>query len=73
MLDTQLMTIPDFLATTKMSRATLYRLWNKGEGPKIVMLGRVVRISQLALDEWIHGREKDTDGRKVVKVCKEIV
>lgn len=46
-----------FCARQKISRAHLYNLLARGEGPRIYKIGRLVRVSAEAEAEWVRQRE----------------
>ena len=52
-----LLTIPEAAASLRLSRAKVYRLIYF-EGLPVVHFGRSVRVSVIALQEWIERREK---------------
>jgi excisionase family DNA binding protein len=45
-----------------ISRALLYKLMMKGEGPPTIRFGRSVRILLASLQGWAEQREKDQQG-----------
>ena len=45
-----------------ISRALLYKLLRKGEGPLTVRFDGSIRIRAVALQEWVEQREKDQSG-----------
>jgi excisionase family DNA binding protein len=52
-----LLSIPEVCESLRLSRAKVYRLIYY-EGLPVVHFGRAVRVSVLALQEWIERREK---------------
>lgn len=53
----QSLTIPEWCARHKLSRATFYNLARVGKAPRIMKAGRSVRISEAADAEWLRARE----------------
>jgi excisionase family DNA binding protein len=51
------LSIPEVCESLRLSRAKVYRLIYY-EGLPVVHFGRAVRVSVLALQEWIERREK---------------
>ena len=49
--------IPEVCESLRLSRAKVYRLIYY-EGLPVVHFGRAVRVSAVALEEWIERREK---------------
>jgi hypothetical protein len=45
-------TIDEFCKAERISRAFLYKLWAKGNGPRYYLVGTVRRISHQARLEW---------------------
>lgn len=52
-----LFTIPEAAAALRLSRAKVYRLIYY-EGLPVVHFGRAVRVSVIALQEWLEERDK---------------
>jgi excisionase family DNA binding protein len=52
-----LLSIPEVCESLRLSRAKVYRLIYY-EGLPVLHFGRSVRVSVLALEEWIERREK---------------
>ncbi len=50
-------TVNEFCAWAKISRSTVYQLWETGEGPKFFKAGTAVRITRRAAVEWLSERE----------------
>ena len=50
------LSIPEVCASLRLSRAKVYRLISY-EGLPVVHFGRAVRVSVIALQEWIERRE----------------
>lgn len=48
-------------AVTGIERWRLYDLLSRGEGPRHIRIGRVIRISETALADWIAAREKQAE------------
>ncbi len=57
MLQPLLLSIPEVCESLRLSRAKVYRLIYY-EGLPVLHFGRSVRVSVLALEEWIERREK---------------
>jgi predicted DNA-binding transcriptional regulator AlpA len=57
-LDNEVLTIPQFCARYRLSRATLYGLWQAGEGPKFFKVGTSVRITGNSARAWLRQREQ---------------
>jgi hypothetical protein len=51
-------TISEFCEAERISRAMLYKLWNRGNGPRFYYVGTVRRISHEARLEWQYHMEK---------------
>lgn len=56
-----LLTIPQAARSLGISRAKLYALIAKREGPPVVRLGRSVRVSVASLRRWIEEQEQDPE------------
>ena len=54
-----LLTIPQTARSLNISRAKLYSLIAKGEGPPVVHLGRSVRVSTISLRKWVEEIERE--------------
>lgn len=52
-----LLNIPEVAASLRLSRAMVYKLIDV-EGLPVVRFGRSVRVSVIALQEWVEQREK---------------
>ena len=50
-------TIAEFCSVERISRAHLYNLWNRGEGPRFYLVGNRRRITEEARLEWQRDRE----------------
>ena len=57
MLQPLLLSIPEVCESLRLSRAKVYRLIYYESLP-VVHFGRAVRVSVMALEEWIERREK---------------
>jgi excisionase family DNA binding protein len=57
MVQPLLLTIPEAAVSLRLSRAKVYRLIDV-EGLPVVRFGRAVRVSVIALQEWVEQREK---------------
>lgn len=55
----QSLTIAEWCARHKLSRATFYNLAQAGKAPRIMKVGRSVRISEAADAEWLSAREAE--------------
>ena len=53
----QSFTIKQFCHAENISRAFLYKLWDKGLGPRRYKIGGSVRISAEAREEWRSANE----------------
>ena len=53
-MNPQTLTLKEFLATHKISRATYYRLRASGEAPRTVRVGRRVLIAVTDAREWLE-------------------
>ena len=51
------MTIPEFCSWARISRSTLYALWEEGAGPRRFNAGSATRISRHAAEQWLLERE----------------
>lgn len=51
------LTIDEFCAAQKISRAFFYKLQTQGKAPRTYLVGRCRRISRAALDAWRAERE----------------
>lgn len=54
-----LLTIPEAALLLNISRAKLYDMIDKGEGPPVIHLGRAVRIYYDSLCKWIEELERE--------------
>jgi predicted DNA-binding transcriptional regulator AlpA len=51
----ELLTVPDVIAELQISRATLYRWFATGKGPKPIKLpGGTIRVRRSALDRFLN-------------------
>jgi excisionase family DNA binding protein len=57
MLQPLLLSIPEVAASLRLSRAKVYRLIYY-EGLPVLHFGRSVRVSMVALQQWLERREK---------------
>jgi hypothetical protein len=53
--------VRSFCEAENISRAFLYKLWSKGQGPRFYQLGNVRRISHAARIEWQRQMEAVVD------------
>lgn len=60
----QSLTIPEWCARHKLSRASFYNLARVGKAPRIMKVGRSVRISEAADAEWLRAREFEASSEK---------
>jgi predicted DNA-binding transcriptional regulator AlpA len=58
-------TVQEFCRQTRISRQLFYNLQERGEGPKIIRLGRRVYIAQETAMEWLKEREAITQSATV--------
>lgn len=57
----QSLTISEWCARHKVSRPHFYNLIKAGKAPRIMKVGRAVRISEEADCEWRRAREAETE------------
>ena len=55
----QVWTIPEWCERRKICRASFYNLARAGKAPRILKVGRSVRISEAADAEWLRAREAE--------------
>jgi hypothetical protein len=55
--ETAVFDIPGFCKWAKISRSTLYQMWEAGAGPRFFKAGTAVRITKRAGREWFVDRE----------------
>ena len=53
-----LLTIPQVAKSLGISRAMVYLLLAKKEGPPVIRLGRSVRVSAASLRRWVDEQER---------------
>jgi hypothetical protein len=53
-------TIAEFCTAERISRAHLYNLWKRGQGPRFYTLGNVRRITHQARLEFHEARAAET-------------
>lgn len=64
-LSSELMTVEELAAYTKLSPGTIYNRIGKGTIP-VVRLGRTVRFRRSEIDAWmVSHREEQADGERV--------
>jgi predicted DNA-binding transcriptional regulator AlpA len=51
------MTVPEFCIWARVSRSTVYEMWEVGTGPRFFKAGTAVRITRRAAKEWLIARE----------------
>ncbi|MGB3490752.1 MAG: helix-turn-helix domain-containing protein [Xanthobacteraceae bacterium] len=56
------LTISEFCAAQKISRAYFYLMMKAGKAPRSYKLGKTTRISEDAVREWIAAREAESMG-----------
>jgi len=61
---TKTYTVDDICAQHGISRQLFYKMQREGRGPKTLRIGRSVRISETANDEWIKQLEAATSHEK---------
>lgn len=54
-------TIREIAKLTGISQQRLYERIRRGEGPRVVRMGRTIRVSKVALDEWLAGEREQQD------------
>jgi predicted DNA-binding transcriptional regulator AlpA len=54
------LTIPEFCARHRISRAQFYVLQNQGKAPAVFKIGTRTRISSRAAEEWLAAREAES-------------
>ena len=54
-----LLTIPQVAKSLGISRAMVYALLAKNEGPPVIRLGRSVRVSAASLRRWVEEQESE--------------
>jgi len=54
----QTMTLAEFCRDHKLCRASLYKLWHKGIGPRVIKIGRKNLITVEAAEQWRREREQ---------------
>lgn len=54
------LTVDDLCVAEGICRATLYKLWKLGQGPRFYYLGAHRRISPDAIADWRREREAET-------------
>ena len=52
-----LLKVTEFAESVGISLPTAYRILNSGNGPKVIRIGRAIRISAESLEEWIAANE----------------
>jgi excisionase family DNA binding protein len=58
------LTVDEFVNLFKISRSTLYQLWQRKRGPKHYMVGARRYIRRQAALEWINEQEELTSGKR---------
>ena len=54
----KLLTIAEVCSVLSISRSKLYALWDTGEGPAYLHIGRHRRVKADTLNAWINARAK---------------
>ena len=62
---TKTYTVDDVCAQHGISRQLFYKMQREGKGPKTLRIGRSVRISETAANEWIAALEAAAAGQAV--------
>jgi hypothetical protein len=62
-----LYTIAKFCQTHTISRSGLYALWRRGIGPKVIRLGRSVKITREAAVQWRAERQEATNAARRIE------
>jgi excisionase family DNA binding protein len=57
-----LLTIPEVAQRLSLSRAKIYALIARGEGPPVIHFGRAVRVSVASLQAWLAQYEAEQRG-----------
>ena len=52
------LSVRDFCVAHRISRAFLYKLWKRGDGPAAFKVGKLTRISASAAMAWMSSREE---------------
>jgi hypothetical protein len=50
--DSDMLTIAEFCSLNRISPRLYYSMRDRGDGPAVIMIGRHVRISRAAAEEW---------------------
>src|SRR4029079_5824108 len=68
-LEPQAFSIAEFCARNRISLSTFHKLKSQGRGPRLMCLGRAIRISIEAERDWRASREKATgaEGQAVIR------
>ncbi len=53
--------VDEFAARNGLSRGTLYNLWQRGDGPRYMQVGKRRLISREAAAEWRRRMEQHSD------------
>lgn len=51
------LTVEEAAVLLRVNRKTLYEMIGANQLPGVVRFGRVIRISRLALESWLQGKE----------------
>lgn len=55
--DTDVLTVAEFAARHRITRAFVYLLWKRGDGPRFMRVGSRRLISHDAAEEWRRSHE----------------
>ena len=55
----QAYSITEFCTAYGISKVFLHSLWNRGEGPRRLKIGRKVLITREAAEEWVKAHEQN--------------
>lgn len=58
---TVVMTVEEFSARMRIGRRLAYEAIKRGEVPGVIHIGRTIRISVAAWEEWMGGQANDND------------
>jgi hypothetical protein len=66
----QAFSIPEFCVRNRISLSTFHKLKGQGRGPRLMCLGRALRISIEAERDWRGAREKP-EGAEAERIARE--
>ena len=55
MADTEVYTVDELAALLRIGRRAAYEAVNRGDVPGVLRIGRTIRVSAFAVDNWLHG------------------